>query len=69
MKDEIIQSFDRIALLEDKWDHNQRYAKLLLKEIDFGLENALDIGCGTGEFTKKIAAKAQRVVGIELLLK
>ncbi len=33
MKDEIIQSFNKIALLEDKWDHNQRYAKLLLKEI------------------------------------
>lgn len=66
MKDKIIESFNRIALLEDKWDHNQRYSKLLLNEIPNGLEKILDIGCGTGEFTKKVAAKAKDVIGIDI---
>ncbi|AOT72514.1 class I SAM-dependent methyltransferase [Geosporobacter ferrireducens] len=66
MKDRMIESFNRIALLEDKWDHNQRYSKLLLKEIGAGLEKVLDIGCGTGEFTKKIAIRAKEVVGIDI---
>lgn len=66
MKDKMIESFNRIALLEDKWDHNQRYSKLLLKEIETGVEKVLDIGCGTGEFTKKAASKAKQVVGIDI---
>lgn len=66
MKDKMIESFNRIALLEDKWDHNQRYSKLLLKGIDSGSEKVLDIGCGTGEFTKKVAIKAKKVIGIDI---
>jgi ubiquinone/menaquinone biosynthesis C-methylase UbiE len=66
MKDKIVESFNRIALLEDKWDHNQRYSKLLLDQIDNGLEKVLDIGCGTGEFTKKVATKAKEVIGIDI---
>lgn len=66
MKERVIESFNKIALLEDKWDHNQRYSKLLLKEIPHGLEKILDIGCGTGEFTNKVAEKAKEVVGIDI---
>jgi len=66
MKDRMIESFNRIALLEDKWDHNQRYSKLLLNEMSNGLEKVLDLGCGTGEFTKKVAAKAKDVIGIDI---
>ena len=66
MKDKMIESFNRIALLEDKWDHNRRYSELLLKEIEAGADKVLDIGCGTGEFTKKAASKAKQVVGIDI---
>jgi len=66
MKDIMIRSFNRIALLEDKWDHNQQYSKLILKEIKPGIERALDIGCGTGEFTKKIAMMSKEVIGIDI---
>jgi len=66
MKERVIGSFNKIALLEDKWDHNQRYSKLLLKEIPQVLEKVLDIGCGTGEFTKKVAEKSNEVVGIDI---
>lgn len=67
MKDKIIESFNRIALFEDKWDHNRRYSKLMLKEMgDNTLDKVLDIGCGTGEFTKKVAAKSKSVIGIDI---
>ncbi|MCX7708807.1 MAG: methyltransferase domain-containing protein [Clostridia bacterium] len=66
MKDQMVESFNRIALLEDKWDHNQRYSKLLLKEIGSGSESVLDIGCGTGEFTQKVANLAKNVIGIDI---
>lgn len=66
LKDDIIKSFNRIALLEDKWDHNQNYEQLLLREVESGLENGLDIGCGTGEFTKKLSRKIDNVLGIDI---
>lgn len=66
MKEDIINSFNRIALLDDKWDHNQHYEKLLIKEIDNSDGNALDIGCGTGEFTQKLSKKVKIVYGIDL---
>jgi ubiquinone/menaquinone biosynthesis C-methylase UbiE len=66
MKQDIINSFNRIALLEDKWDHNQNYGKLLLKQITREMRNGLDIGCGTGEFTKSLSGKMKRVLGIDI---
>ncbi|MTI47890.1 class I SAM-dependent methyltransferase [Sporosalibacterium faouarense] len=66
MKDDIINSFNRIALLEDKWDHNQQYEKLLIREISNQDRTALDIGCGTGEFAQKLSKKVQGVYGIDL---
>jgi ubiquinone/menaquinone biosynthesis C-methylase UbiE len=66
LKDVIIKSFNRIALLEDKWDHNQHYEKLLIKEIDNNSKYGLDIGCGTGEFTKKLSKKVSTVIGIDI---
>lgn len=66
MKEDIIKSFDRIALLEDNWDHNQHYGKLLIEEINNAKGIALDIGCGTGEFTEKLSKKVSKVYGIDL---
>lgn len=66
LKEDIINSFNRIALLDDKWDHNQHYEKLLISEISNSDGNALDIGCGTGEFTQKLSKKVKSVYGIDL---
>ncbi|KAJ51917.1 ubiquinone/menaquinone biosynthesis C-methylase UbiE [Clostridium tetanomorphum] len=66
MKEDIVKSFNKIALLDDKWDHNQNYEKLLLSEVDSGLKNALDIGCGTGEFTQKLSKRVDSVLGIDI---
>jgi hypothetical protein len=30
---DVIKQFDKIALLPDKWDHNQQYQKYLLKHV------------------------------------
>lgn len=66
MKEDMIKSFDRIALLDDKWDHNRSYAKLLLREINTPDGKSLDIGCGTGEFTKRLSKKVSKVTGIDI---
>lgn len=65
MKEDMIKSFNRIALLDDKWDHNQNYAKLLLREIGSG-GKSIDIGCGTGEFTKRLSQQVNEVIGIDI---
>lgn len=66
MKEDIVKSFNKIALLEDKWDNNQHYQKLLIKEVDNPEGIALDLGCGTGEFTQILSKKVIRVFGIDI---
>ncbi|HEV2800797.1 MAG TPA: methyltransferase domain-containing protein [Pyrinomonadaceae bacterium] len=65
---ESIQSdFDRIALLSDeRWDHNAHYHAHLLGRIPARCRHALEIGCGTGEFSRLLAARAERVLAIDL---
>jgi ubiquinone/menaquinone biosynthesis C-methylase UbiE len=59
--------FDRIALLsQDRWDHNVHYHRFLLKHIPASCEAALDIGCGTGEFSRLLAKRSKRVVALDL---
>lgn len=59
--------FDRIAALpDDPCNHNFRYHQLLLAELPTRCGSALEVGCGTGAFTRRLAARAERVVGIDL---
>jgi 2-polyprenyl-3-methyl-5-hydroxy-6-metoxy-1,4-benzoquinol methylase len=62
----VIQQFDKIAFLPDKWDHNQQYQKYLLKNIPKNACRILDVGCGTGELTKKLAGYAAEIIGIDV---
>lgn len=65
--DVIRTDFDRLALLSDQvWDHNQHYHDFLLRHIPPACTHALDIGCGTGVFTRLLAARADHVVAIDL---
>ena len=59
--------FDRIALLSEAgWNHNERYHSYLLGQLPERCGRALEIGCGAGEFSRLLAARADRVVAVDL---
>lgn len=59
--------FDRIAgLPHDACDHNARHHEALLRELPPRIGRALDVGCGTGEFSRALTAHADDVLGIDL---
>ena len=59
--------FDRIALLPDEtWDHNAHYHEYLLSRIPPRCGQILEIGCGTGDFSRLLARRAERVLAVDL---
>ncbi len=59
--------FDRIALLTSgTWNNNTHYHEYLLKQIPSQREAALEVGCGTGEFTRRLAPRFDKVVAVDL---
>jgi len=59
--------FDRIAQWsEDGWDHNNHYHGFLLSQIPPHCREALDIGCGSGAFSRLLAQRSGRVLGLDL---
>ena len=65
---EKIQSdFDRIAVLSsEEWNHNDYYHPFLLRHVPAQCDQALDIGCGTGTFSRLLAQRAQHVLALDL---
>ncbi len=65
---ESIQSdFDRIALLADETlNHNAHYHSFLINQIPVRCRQILEIGCGTGEFSRLLAERAEKVLAIDL---
>jgi ubiquinone/menaquinone biosynthesis C-methylase UbiE len=64
---QIQADFDRIALLSaDAWNHNNHYHGLLLKHVPSPCAEALDIGCGTGSFSRLLAQRSDRVLALDL---
>jgi ubiquinone/menaquinone biosynthesis C-methylase UbiE len=52
----IQNDFDRIALLEQSgWNRNNHYYSYLLQQMPSHCENILEIGCGTGTFSRLLA--------------
>lgn len=59
--------FDRLALLTAaEWNSNSYYDQFLLKHVPQHCENALEIGCGLGDFSRQLAGRAKRVLAIDL---
>ncbi len=59
--------FDRIArLADDGWDHNAHYHAFLLGRAPARCRAALDIGSGTGTFSRLMAGRSDRVLGLDL---
>ncbi|HEY0079614.1 MAG TPA: methyltransferase domain-containing protein [Pyrinomonadaceae bacterium] len=65
---ESIQSdFDRIALLcEENWNHNAHYHRYLMGRVPEQCRHILEIGCGTGSFSRLLARRAERVLALDL---
>jgi ubiquinone/menaquinone biosynthesis C-methylase UbiE len=64
---EIQADFDRIALLStDEWNHNDYYHGFLLKHLPSPCAEALDIGCGSGTFSRLLAQRCKQVLALDL---
>ncbi|KAA2267201.1 class I SAM-dependent methyltransferase [Solihabitans fulvus] len=47
------------------WDHNAHYHRTLLRRLPARVSRALDIGCGTGDFARRLAARADHVDAVD----
>ena len=63
-----IQSdFDRIALVSpDGSLHNDHYHNFLLRQLGSRCHSALEVGCGKGEFSRRLAQRSDRVLALDL---
>jgi ubiquinone/menaquinone biosynthesis C-methylase UbiE len=63
----IERDFDRLALLdESNWTGNNHYHQFLLQHVPVACIDALEVGCGTGMFSRRLAEKANHVTAIDL---
>lgn len=59
--------FDRIALVsEEGASHNDHYHNFLLRHAPLNCRLALEIGCGTGAFARRLAERSQNVLALDL---
>jgi ubiquinone/menaquinone biosynthesis C-methylase UbiE len=66
-REEIQKDFDRIAVLSDRESEaGGNYDAFLLQFIPLRCDRALEIGCGTGTFTRLLASRADNVVATDL---
>jgi SAM-dependent methyltransferase len=64
---QVRSDFDRLAQLDALgWNHNVLYHSFLLDQLPRPCRAALEIGCGTGAFSRALAARCERVVALDL---
>lgn len=63
---EDFNSNGKFSVQEFEWDHNNHYHDYLLRFMPNNCKVAIDIGCGTGEFARKLATKSDQVYGFDL---
>ncbi|MCP2259087.1 Methyltransferase domain-containing protein [Streptoalloteichus tenebrarius] len=47
------------------FNHNDHYHPLLLRQVPTGCRRALDVGCGTGRFARRLAARGVEVDALD----
>jgi len=63
----IEKDFDRLALLDTGgWTQNNHYHNLLLRYVPTPCERVLEVGCGTGSFSRRLTQRAQEVIALDL---
>ena len=65
---QVSEDFDRLADLSEGegGDHNAHYHTFLLERLPLRLDEALEVGCGTGAFARELAERCERVLAIDL---
>lgn len=60
--------FDEIARHDQGqgWNHNNHYHSYLLRQMPMPSRDALDIGCGMGEFSRRVAERAEHILALDL---
>ncbi|HEX8140424.1 MAG TPA: class I SAM-dependent methyltransferase [Pyrinomonadaceae bacterium] len=59
--------FDRLALISaGDWNHNDYYQDFLLRHVPQPCRTALEVGCGTGSFTRLLAGRSESVLALDL---
>ncbi len=48
------------------WDHNAHYHEFLLQRLPARPGRALDVGCGTGAFARRLAQRAEAVDAVDV---
>jgi SAM-dependent methyltransferase len=48
------------------WDHNAQYHRWILRQLPTSFDRALDVGCGTGDFARRLSARCKRVDGLDI---
>jgi ubiquinone/menaquinone biosynthesis C-methylase UbiE len=68
MSSELISAdFDRIALLSaGDWNHNCTYHDYLLRHLPTAGGEVLEIGCGAGQFSRRLARRSRQVIALDL---
>ena len=65
--EQIRKDFDRIAILTERYGGaRDLYNNYLINQLPSYSESVLEVGCGMGEFTRLLAARAQRVTALDL---
>ena len=67
LKEKLTEDFNLIATFEKgRWNRNNHFSNYLLENLPANCRNVLEIGCGTGELSRAMAPRAERVTAIDL---